>query len=96
MKTVASRYSAFANGDRRDHDDELRPAIALVHLENGLDVSIGLARACLHLDVEMDVRGGQRILPVGSRDAPALAAGVQRGEIGQGLVTGRFWRRCTR
>ena len=45
----------FADGDARHHDDELAPAVALVQLEHRLDVAVGLARAGLHLDVEIDV-----------------------------------------
>ena len=42
---------AFADGDRGHHDDELRPAIALVHLEDGLDVAVGFTSARLHFDI---------------------------------------------
>ena len=42
----------LADGDGRHHHDELRPSVALVQLEHGLDVDIGLARAGLHLHVQ--------------------------------------------
>ena len=45
--------NAFADGDAGHHDDELRPAIPLVQLEHGTQVDIGLARAGLHLDVQV-------------------------------------------
>ncbi|MNF87477.1 hypothetical protein D3C84_699450 [compost metagenome] len=43
----------FANGDAGHHDDELAPAILLVELKHRLDVAVGLARPCFHLDVEI-------------------------------------------
>lgn len=52
---------AFANGDGRHHDHELAPPVALVQLENGLDVAVGFSRARLHFDVEIHARGGGRL-----------------------------------
>ena len=43
---------ALTDGDARNHNDELAPAIALIQLEQGLDVDVGLARAGLHLDIQ--------------------------------------------
>ena len=43
----------LADGDARDDDDELRPAIAPVQLEHRLDVAVGLAGPRFHLDIEM-------------------------------------------
>ena len=43
---------AFADGDAGHHHDELRPAEAFVHLEHGLDIDVGLARARLHLHIQ--------------------------------------------
>ena len=48
----------LANGDTRDHHDELGPAVALVHLEDGFDVAVGLTGAGLHLNVQIDVATG--------------------------------------
>ena len=48
---------ALADGDGRHHDDELGPAIEAVELEHGLGIDVGLARARLHLHVEV-YRGG--------------------------------------
>ena len=45
-------FHALADGDGRHDHDELRPAVALVQLEHGLDVHIGLARARLHLHIQ--------------------------------------------
>ena len=52
---------ALADGDARHDDDELAPAVALVQLEDRLDVAVGLAGAGLHLDVEID-RGDTLVL----------------------------------
>ena len=46
---------AFADGNAGYDDDELAPAVLLVQLEDGFDVAVGLARAGLHLDVEIDL-----------------------------------------
>ena len=80
---------AFANGDRRHHDDELRPAVPLVHLEEGLDVAVGLASAGLHLDVEVDAGRGERILRVGRLDGDTGALAVESREVRQRLRDGQ-------
>ena len=49
---------ALADRNRWHHDDELGPAIAFVHLEDGLDIARGLARTGLHLDIKVDRRAG--------------------------------------
>ena len=62
---------ALADGDGRDHDDELRPAIPAVQFEHGLRVHERFARAGLHLHVQFDgtgrigiqLRGFRQILP---------------------------------
>lgn len=62
---------ALADGDGRDHDDELRPAIPAVQFEHGLRVHERLARAGLHLHVQFDgtgrirvqLRGFRQVLP---------------------------------
>ena len=70
----------FADRHAGHHDDELGPAIAFVHLEHGFDVDIGLARACLHLDVEVDLRAG---LVAGGLGL-ALVIGVMRQTVRRG------------
>ena len=49
---------SLANGDAGRHNDELRPAVPLVHLEDGLDVAVRLPRAGFHLHVEVDAAPG--------------------------------------
>ena len=79
----------FADGDRWHHDDELRPTVALVQLENGLDVTVGLARAGLHLDVEVNPGRGQGIALVARGNGHALAPGVEGGEVVEPLRDGQ-------
>ncbi|UMM64709.1 hypothetical protein DM15PD_17280 [Aristophania vespae] len=57
----------LADSDTGHHDDELRPAVTLVHLEHSLDVAIGLARAGLHLDIEIELAAGAGGQLVGDR-----------------------------
>ena len=61
---------ALADGDGRHNDDELAPAVALVQLIHRFDVGIGLARAGLHFDREIDARPGQLVR--GFQTVPAL------------------------
>ena len=64
---------AFSDGDAGHHDDELGPAIALIQLENGLDVAVGLARAGFHLHIEVDFASGTGNQFVGKRQVlPSL------------------------
>ena len=51
---------ALEDGNRRHDDDELREAVAAVHLEDGLGIHIGLAGTGFHLDAEL------RCLPRGN------------------------------
>ena len=44
--------NALTDGDAGHYYDELRPAEAFVHLEHGLDIDVGLARARLHLHIQ--------------------------------------------
>ena len=44
--------NAFANGNARHHDDELRPAVARIELEHGLGIHVRFARACFHFHVK--------------------------------------------
>lgn len=75
----------LANGDGRHHDDELRPAVTLVQLENSLDVAVGLARTGFHLHVQMNARGGQRLLAVGGLDRHPRPLGIEGGELAERL-----------
>ena len=50
---------ALPDSDAGDHHDELAPAVALVQLEHRLDVTVGLAGARLHLDVEVHRTDGR-------------------------------------
>ena len=61
---------AFADGDGRHDDDKLAPAVALVQLIHRFDIGIGLARAGLHFDREIDARPGQLVR--GFQAVPAL------------------------
>ena len=47
-----ARINALTDGDAGHHHDELRPAEAFVHLEHGLDIDVGLARARLYLHIQ--------------------------------------------
>ena len=44
--------NAFADGDARHHDDELRPAVARIELEHGLGIHVRFARARFHFHVK--------------------------------------------
>jgi hypothetical protein len=44
---------AFLDRHRRHHDDELGEAVALVQLEDGAQIDVGLAGAGLHLHGEI-------------------------------------------
>ena len=48
--------NTLTNGDTRNDDNELAPAVSLVQFEHRFDVAVGLARSSLHLDVEIDRR----------------------------------------
>ena len=43
---------AFTDGNTGHHNDKLAPAVALVQLEHGLDVHIGLAGTGFHLNIQ--------------------------------------------
>ena len=47
---------AFPDSNRRHHDDELAPAVALIQLVHGLDVCIGFSGAGFHLNGQIDAR----------------------------------------
>jgi hypothetical protein len=85
----------LADGDRGHYDDELRPAIALVQLEDGLGVAVGLAGASFHLDILVDRRRSEGLLPVssGAGTRAPLASKVLKSESDDD--TGRFCRRWT-
>ena len=51
---------AFADGDARHYDDKLTPTIVLVQLVHGLDIRIGLAYACFHLNGQIELAGLRR------------------------------------
>ncbi len=60
---------AFLDRDRRHDDHELREPEALVQLENGAQVHVGLARSGLHLHGEVRrVQVGRRGEPVAELD----------------------------
>ena len=54
FKHIEALVHAFTNSDGRNNYDELVPAVALVELEHGLDVDVGLSGTCLHLDVKAE------------------------------------------
>ena len=53
-------HDALTDRDGGDDDDVLAPSVAPVQLHDRLDIDVGLAGACLHLDVEVRCawRGG--------------------------------------
>ena len=47
----------FTYGNARHHNDKLAPAVEFVQLIHRLDISIGLARSCLHFNGQAQVCG---------------------------------------
>ena len=47
------RGHSLPDGNRRNHDDELAPAVPFVQLEDGLDVAVGFPGAGLHLHIQV-------------------------------------------
>jgi len=45
----------FTNGNAGHHNNELAPAILTVQLKNGSNITVRLTRACLHLDVQVEL-----------------------------------------
>lgn len=53
LGVLEALVDALTDGHARHHDDELRPAVEAVQLEHRLRVDLGLARAGLHLHIEL-------------------------------------------
>ena len=68
---------SLADGDRWHHHDELAPAVQAVELEHRLGVDVGLAGACLHLDVQLaGSHAAEKLLRLGNLVASLHCAHV--------------------
>ena len=64
-------FDPFANSDARHYDDEFGKPVAFIELEHRFDIHIRLARARLHLYIQIDrtelLRESLRLVEIGKR-----------------------------